>query len=102
MGFRIANGHMAQVMNLHERIERLERQVLAAKAEALVAGLRAEASEKVRLGANLTRPEAAAFIGVSTKKLQRMEANGSFPRCRGLGTVVRYRASDVLRLASAK
>ena len=62
--------------------------------------LREQAAGKLRLRANLTRAEVAAFLGVSTKKLQRMEARGTLKRCPGLGTVVRYRASDVLRLAS--
>ena len=61
----------------------------------------ARAHARVRAGAALTRGEAAVFLGVSTRKLQRMEASGKITRCRGLGTVVRYAARDVLRLASA-
>ena len=64
--------------------------------------LRAPAAEKVHQGAPLTRAEAAAFLDVSTKKLQRMEAKGQLRRCPGLDGVVRYAASDVLRLASAR
>ena len=56
---------------------------------------------KLAVGANLTRDEAASFLGVSMKKLQRMEAAGTLARCPGLGSVVRYAARDVLRLASA-
>lgn len=64
--------------------------------------LRASASTKLAQGAALTRPELAAFLGVSTRKLQRMEASGRLVRCPGLGSVVRYAARDVLRLASAR
>ena len=77
---------------------------LEAGLEALSAGpvaLRDVAAEKVRTGAVLTRAEAAAFLGVSTKKIQRMDAAGTLPRCPGIGAVVRYSARDVLRLASA-
>ena len=56
---------------------------------------------KLAVGANLRREEAAMFLGVSTKKLQRVEAAGTLTRCPGLGSVVRYAARDVLRLASA-
>src|SRR5262245_12086331 len=65
-------------------------------------GLAAEAAQKLALGLNLSRPEVAAYLGVSTKKIQRMEAAGTLTRCPGLGTVVRYAARDVLRLASAR
>ena len=77
---------------------------LEARLEALSAGpvaLRDVAAEKVRTGAVLTRAEAAAYLSVSTKKLQRMDAAGTLVRCPGLGGVVRYSARDVLRLASA-
>ena len=59
------------------------------------------AGRKLRAGANLTRPEAAAFLGVSTKRLQRMEISGALSRCPGLGTSVLYSSRDVLLLASA-
>lgn len=77
---------------------------LEARLETLSAGpvgLREAAAEKVRTGAVLTRAEAAVFLGVSTKKIQRMDAAGTIVRCPGLGSVVRYSARDVLRLASA-
>ena len=64
-------------------------------------GVSDTAVEKVRSGAALTRSEAASYVGVSTKKLQRMETAGTLARCPGLGSVVRYSARDVLRLASA-
>ncbi len=59
------------------------------------------ASTKLNRGQPVSRAEAAAFLGVSTRKLQRMEAAGSLSRCPGLGLAVRYAARDVLRLASA-
>lgn len=76
------------------------------------AQLRSRAALKLRQGALLTRPEAAAYLNVSTKKLQRIERpknDGSrraevgfrLQRCPGLGCVVRYTARDVLRFASA-
>jgi len=65
------------------------------------AELRARAAEKIESGATLTRDEAAAFIGCSTKKLQRMEARGQIRRCPALDGLVRYAARDVERLASA-
>jgi hypothetical protein len=63
--------------------------------------LREAAAEKIRSGALLTRKEAAEYLDVSTKKIQRMESAGALMRCPGLGSVVRYAARDVLRLASA-
>ncbi len=77
-------------------------QTAEARLEATEAELRAVAAEKGRQGANLTRPEAAAYLGVSTKTIQRMEADGQLRRCPGRGGVVRYAARDVLRIASAK
>ena len=77
---------------------------LQARMETLSAGpvaLRDAAAENVRTGAVLTRLQAAAYLGVSTKKVQRMDAAGTLPRCSGLGAVVRYSARDVLGLASA-
>lgn len=64
--------------------------------------LREAAADKLREGAPVTRAEAAAFLSVSTRKLQRMEAAGLLRRCGELDGVVRYAASDVLRLASAR
>ena len=60
------------------------------------------AAAKVRGEALLTREETAAYLGVSTKMLQRMEGRGELRRCPGLGSVVRYSASDVLRLATGR
>jgi hypothetical protein len=44
----------------------------------------------------------AAILGVHPKKLQRMEAQGLLVRCEELLGRVRYAASDVERLASAR
>lgn len=72
------------------------------KARGKTADLHQAACEKVRAGAPVTREELAAYLVVSTRKIQRMEAAGILTRCPGLGTVVRYFVSDDLRLASAK
>ena len=58
--------------------------------------------ERLRSGSILTRQEVADFLRLSSKTVQRLEASGRLRRCPGLGTVVRYAASDVLRLASAR
>ena len=81
------------------RLTELEARLEALSAEPVAH--RDAAAEKVRTGAALTRAEAAAYLGASTKKIQRMDSAGTLPRCRGLGAVVRYSARDVLRLASA-
>ncbi len=65
------------------------------------AALRALAAEKLRQGAPVTREEAAAFLGVSTKHLQRLEERGQLRRCSGCEHPVFYAARDILRLASA-
>lgn len=77
---------------------------LEAKLEAEEGALdaRAAAAAKVTSGVLLTRAETAVYLGVSARKLRRMELAGTLVRCPGLGTVVRYAARDVLRLASAK
>jgi len=63
--------------------------------------LRERAAEKLARGANLTRPEAAAFLGESPRTIQRMEADGVLRRCPGLRGAVLYAGRDVQRLASA-
>lgn len=80
------------------RVEALERRVAAGTSSQ---ELLERAHARIRAGASLTREEVAAYLGVSTKKIQRMEATRGITRCPGLGTVVRYAARDVLRLASA-
>lgn len=59
-------------------------------------------AEKIRAGAPLTRGETAFHLDVSARTVQRMEADGRLSRCPGWGTLVRYAARDVLRLASAR
>ena len=65
------------------------------------AALREVAAAKLAVGSHLTRAELAAHLGVSTKMIQRMEAADKLRRCPNMGALVRYAASDVLRLASA-
>lgn len=86
-------------MAMTERLRRIEEKAAGGVKDK--AELRTVAAEKLAKGANVTRAEAAAFLGVSTKKLQRMEATGQLRRCPGLDGVVRYAARDILRLASA-
>ncbi len=81
---------------LEKRIAELEKKV-AERGQPV-----ALAAAKIRAGANVSREEAAAFLGVNVKTLQRLEAKGRLERCPGLGGAVRYRASDVLKLASAR
>jgi hypothetical protein len=78
------------------------RATVAPTSEDKHARLRGVAAAKLEGGSHLTREEFAAHLGVSTRMLQRMEGRGEVRRCPGLGSVVRYAASDVLRLASAK
>ena len=59
------------------------------------------AARKLALGINLNRFEAAAYLRISTRTLQRWENEGRITRCPGYGTSVIYAARDVLRLASA-
>lgn len=89
MGFETVGG----------RLRKLEAELAALRAGA--ADHSAEACRKVERGQALSRAEAAAYLSISTKKLQRMESAGTLTRCPGLGTVVRYPARDVLRLAMA-
>jgi hypothetical protein len=74
--------------------------------------LRQGAALKLREGAPLTRAEVAAYLGVSTRMVQRMEhvkrdrmgevrVRARITRCPGFAPLVRYPARDVLRLASA-
>ena len=59
------------------------------------------AARKLPLGINLNRFEAAAYLRISTRTLQRWEDSGRMVRCEGYGSSVIYAARDVLRLASA-
>ncbi len=106
MGLSIlAPGRRTQLADLflQERLEALERATTPRAAPITATEvLRDEAATKLRQGANLTRDEVAAHLDVSTKKVQRMDAAGTLRRCPNMGTVVRYAARDVLRLASVK
>jgi hypothetical protein len=82
-----------------KRLTELEARLEACEGKG--AGLVEQASNEVRAGAPLTRGELAAFHGLSSRTVQRLEASGRLRRCEGYGTLVRYKASDVLRLASA-
>src|SRR5262245_23764163 len=90
-----------RLRRMTEEDEELKGKLATRRRAADRAELAAMAAEKVSRGRPVSRPEAAAYLGVSTKKLQRMEAAGQLRRCPGLGGVVRYAARDVLRLASA-
>lgn len=90
------------VRRLEARVRELETAPAAGRGKRPAAALREAASEKLRAGSNFSREEVAAHLGVSTRKVQRMEAAGTLRRCPGLGSVVRYAARDVLRLASAR
>jgi predicted DNA-binding transcriptional regulator AlpA len=85
---------------LRKKVERLSeaRDDLAADEQR---ELRERAAAKLASGSHLTREEVAAHLGVSPKKIQRMDTAGTLPRCPDMGTVVRYAAREVLRLASA-
>ena len=96
---KATNDYVSRLMT-QLRIEALE-QRLEQLGHRRKEDLGAMAGEKVNRGSALTRAELAAYLGVSTRKLQRMEAAGTLRRCPNLGTVVRYAARDVLRLASA-
>ena len=89
-----------QIRVLEKKVERLtsERDEARKLADA---ALREVAAGKLAAGSHLTREELAAHLGVSTRKIQRLEAAGKLVRCPGLGAVVRYAARDVLRFASA-
>ena len=99
----IAHGGLTWLTALETRILRARIEALAAAAQTkpTAPDLRALAVEKLAQGGNLTRPEVAAWFGVSTKCVGRWERAGRLPRCLGLGAVVRYAARDVLRLAEA-
>ena len=88
-----------KVQLLQERLDQLAARVAGAELRKRVTV--ESVAAKLSAGLPLTRGELALCLGVSTKKLQRMEAAGTLKRCPGLGTLVRYASRDVLRLASA-
>ena len=89
-----------EVRMLRKRVE--EMAAVAPEAEDEQGKLRAQAATKLEAGSHLTREEVAAHLDVSTRKVQRMDAKGELRRCPGLGSVVRYSSSDVLRLATGR
>ena len=97
-----AGGINVSLMLMRWRIQSLERELEQLRTKRSDAELCSVAAERLRLGLSLDRPEAAAILGVSTKKLQRMEVEGKLQRCSDISGVVRYSASDVQRLASAR
>ena len=54
-----------------------------------------------RYEARMTRAEVAELLNCSERTVQRMEAAGRLRRCAGMGSLVRFDRSDVLRLVSA-
>jgi len=90
-----SNDYVSGLM-LRLRLDAVEKRVTEPKRN-----LAEIAAEKLEQDRPITRKELAAWLGVSTRKIQRMEAAGTIRRCPNLGTVVRYAARDVLRLARA-
>jgi hypothetical protein len=95
----------ARLRKLTEQIEELNGKLAARGRPVDRSALAVIAAEKLSRGGPVSRPEAAAYLDVSTKHLQRMEGTNEKPgplrRCPGLPGVVRYEARDILRLASA-
>jgi hypothetical protein len=85
---------------LEARIKTLEAEVAGMAGAAM--SVLDQAIYRLTRGATVTREQVAAFFDVSTKKIQRLQTRGVLRPCTGLDGVLRYRASDVLRLASAK
>lgn len=56
---------------------------------------------KLRVGAHLSRREAALFLNIDPRTLRRMEKAGHIRRLSGRGTLVRFSARDVLGLDPA-
>jgi len=84
------------------RLHQIEKELASRASAAPEQTLREQAAELVRVGGNLTRQQVAAYLGISTRQLARLEAKGRIGRCSQLGRAVMYAARDVLRLASAK
>lgn len=85
---------------LEARIKMLEVDVTGMAGTAL--SVLDQAIYRLTRGAVVAREQVAVFLGVSTKKVQRIQARGVLRPCTGLDGVLRCRAGDVLRLASAK
>lgn len=83
---------------LSAEIERVAREATGEGAAAVGDDLIA----RMKGGLAVKRGQAATYLGVSVRHVQRMEASGKLRRCPNLGGAVRYSASDVLKLASAR
>jgi len=99
---RGSGGTNLALMMMRWELQSLRAKVAKGEREQSRVELLTIAAERMRLGLTLDRPQAAAILGVHPKKLQRMEARGELVRCSELSGVVRYAASDVERLASAR
>ncbi len=88
------------LMSLRERVKKLEAEKKASSDHSLAL---AEAfARRAKIGAVVTRDEAAAFLAVDPKQLVRWEAAGRIQRLKGYGIHVRFISGDVLKLASAE
>ncbi len=95
------SGHFLMGILQRVRLDQIEKE-LAKRATAVPAQtLREQAAELVRVGGNLTRQQAAAYLGISTRQLSRVDAAGKIARCSQLGRAVMYASRDVLRITSA-
>ena len=92
----------ADLMLMRWRMGAMEQELAKPRKRGSPGEVCALAAERMQLGLSLDREQTAAILGVSTKKLQRMEARGELRRCSDISGVVRYPASDVQRLASAR
>lgn len=91
----------ARFSELVKQIEETKAKLAAKRRPVDRAELAALAAEKMSRGRPVTRAEAAAYLGKSTRHLQRLESRGRLRRCPDSDHPVSYAARDVLRLASA-
>lgn len=95
-----SGNHLAAVLaNFHRH--QVERRLAKLESAVPEQFLREQAAELVRVGGNLTRQQTAAFLGVSTRQLSRLETAGRIARCSQLGRAVMYASRDVSRITSA-
>ncbi len=87
------------LMSLRQRVRKLEAEVKASSDDSLA--LVEAFARRAKVGAVVTRDEAAAFLAVDAKQLVRWEAAGRIQRLKGYGIHVRFNPGDVLKLASA-
>lgn len=95
-------GAMSFVSEVIAKARLTELEVDLKRLEDKAVRVREGACEKLRDGAPVTRSQLADYLGVSTRKVQRMEGAGIIARCPNMGGVVRYASRDVLLLASAQ